>query len=161
MKKRYILLFFIVLFGGVIYIILQETPTMAPAPTDSPSTVGLGPDENKPQSAPLAYKDLIVIESPRANDKIGSAVTVRGRARGNWFFEASFPVTVTDRAGNILGQKYATAQGEWMTTDYVPFEGVISFNVPAGVTDGFIVFRKDNPSGEPQFDDAVSLPVRF
>lgn len=162
MKKRYVVLFFVILFGALIWLLATASmPKNAPAAPDAANTVDLGPSQNKPISTPLAYKDMIVIESPRTNDSIKSSVTVTGRARGNWFFEASFPVSITDSAGNVLGQKYATAQGEWMTTEYVPFEGTISFTVPAGVTNGYIVFRKDNPSGEPQFDDAVSLPVVF
>ncbi|MFZ4500286.1 MAG: Gmad2 immunoglobulin-like domain-containing protein [Minisyncoccia bacterium] len=161
MKKRYIVLFIVVLFAAVVYGIMREAPTIAPAPAGSPGAIGLGPEQNKPVSTPLAYKDLIVIESPRANDTIKSSVTVTGQARGNWFFEGSFPVSITDTAGNLIAQKYAIAQGEWMTTDYVPFEGKISFTVPTGVTNGYIVFRKDNPSGEARFDDAVSLPIVF
>ncbi|HEY0980002.1 MAG TPA: Gmad2 immunoglobulin-like domain-containing protein [Candidatus Paceibacterota bacterium] len=162
MKKRYVVLFFVMLFGALIWLLATTSmPANTPASPDAANTIDLGPGPSKPVSTPLIYKDMIVVESPRANDTIKSSVTVTGRARGNWFFEGSFPVSITDSAGNLIAQKYATANGEWMTTEYVPFEGTISFSVPAGVTNGYIVFRKDNPSGEPQFDDAVSLPVQF
>jgi len=113
--------------------------------------------------------NLIVVDEPRPFETIASPLTVRGRARGSWYFEASFPIILTDWDGRIIAQKYATAQGEWMTTDFVPFEGKLEFKSPVfeGADKdhfsrrGFIIFQKDNPSGLPEHDDALEIPVLF
>ncbi len=109
------------------------------------------------------YKDLIAVSLPPANGMVASPMTVRGEARGQWYFEASFPITVVDWDGVIIGEGYAEAQGDWMTTEYVPFEGTITFTVPKDTPyrRGAVIFKKDNPSGLPEHDDAFELPVLF
>jgi hypothetical protein len=112
------------------------------------------------QKSLFVYKDLIKISKPKTGDKISSPIAVAGEARGQWYFEASFPIQVLDEDGTILGSGPIQAQGEWMTTEFVPFSGEISFTKPKGQT-GSIVFKKDNPSGLPANDDSVSIPVKF
>jgi len=106
-------------------------------------------------------EENIVIYSPLEGSVISSPLRVSGQARGSWFFEASAPIEVLDENGVSIGQKYITAEGDWMTTDFVPFSGEVSFVVPAGVSSGLVVFKKDNPSGESKFDESVLVPVRF
>lgn len=103
----------------------------------------------------------IYIESPVSGAEISSPLTVSGVAKGPWFFEASFPLILTDWDGKIIAQSHATAQGEWMTTDYVRFSGTINFEKPTYGIRGTLVFRKDNPSGLPQNDDAREITVFF
>ncbi|MDO8676547.1 MAG: hypothetical protein Q7K16_02765, partial [Candidatus Azambacteria bacterium] len=45
--------------------------------------------------------NLIRIDSPRPNQILQSPLIIKGEARGNWFFEASFPVMLTDWDGRI------------------------------------------------------------
>ncbi len=111
-------------------------------------------------SSTIVYKDLIRISAPASNALVASPLTVRGEARGNWYFEASFPLKVLDANGTQIGVGYAQAEGEWMTTDYVPFLGTITFTAPTTTT-GMIVFEKDNPSGLPENSDEIRVPVRF
>ncbi|MEX2014127.1 MAG: Gmad2 immunoglobulin-like domain-containing protein, partial [Parcubacteria group bacterium] len=87
-------------------------------------------------------------------------ITVLGEARGNWYFEASFPVRVLDANGKELGRGIAQAEGEWMTTNFVPFRATVRFSPPTTET-GTVVFQKDNPSGLPEHDAEVKVPVRF
>lgn len=103
----------------------------------------------------------LFIDIPKENEIVQSPLMLSGRAPGNWFFEASAPVTITNWDGLIIGESYITAQGDWMTTDYVPFTGTLSFTNTEYGDYGFIIFRKDNASGEPQFDDAVEFKVMF
>ncbi len=109
----------------------------------------------------------IFIETPEKGGEISSPLTVSGVVKGPWFFEASFPIVLTDWDGKIIGQSYATAQGDWMTTDYVRFAGEIKFTKPENpgnqdyVKRGFLIFKKDNPSGLPQYDDSREIPVIF
>lgn len=107
-----------------------------------------------------SYKDLIEVDIPKPEASVTSPLVVEGRARGNWYFEASFPVEVLDEDGSSLGIGIAEAQGEWMTVEFVPFSGKVVFSKPKG-SEGTVVFRKDNPSGLPENDDSVSIPVIF
>jgi len=77
----------------------------------------------------LEKGDLIRIESPRPGQEIASPLTITGEARGTWYFEGDFPVVLTDWDGRIIAQHYATAQGEWMTEDFVPFSSELSFEL--------------------------------
>jgi len=105
--------------------------------------------------------DLIRLYNPRPNQIILSPLTITGEARGYWFFEASFPVILTDWDGLIIGQGIAQAEKEWMTDDFVPFKAKITFTKPNYKNNGTLILRKDNPSGLPQHDDALEIPVLF
>lgn len=106
---------------------------------------------------------FLILDTPTAESVIRSPLTVRGRARGTWFFEGSFPVVLTDWDGRIIAQVPAQAQGEWMTEDFVPFEATITFTNPAAVVSsrGALILKKDNPSGDPARDDAREITVFF
>ena len=80
--------------------------------------------------AKQSNNDLIHVTFPRSNDLVSSPLTVQGEARGNWYFEASFPVKLLDANGNVIAQTPAQAQGEWMTTDFVPFLAILEFAKP-------------------------------
>lgn len=104
--------------------------------------------------------DRIIITSPLPHALIQSPLVVQGKAWGMWYFEASFPVRILDANGMELAVVPAQAQGEWMTTEFVPFKATVVFETPMTTT-GTVVFEKDNPSGLPEYADAVSVPVRF
>jgi len=105
--------------------------------------------------------DDVVLYTPSRNANISSPLTISGKARGSWFFEASFPISLLDSEGNILGQGIAQAQGDWMTSDYVPFTATITFTADSQITNtvGTLVLQKDNPSGLPEHDDSLRVPV--
>ncbi len=103
----------------------------------------------------------IIVVSPLEDAVVSSPLTISGKAPGNWFFEASAPVSITDKDGLVIGQSYISAKGDWMTTEYVSFEGNIEFNANESDEYGFLVLKKDNPSGEPQFDDEVQYKIMF
>ncbi len=107
--------------------------------------------------------DLIQVNYPEPNSTIKSPLHIFGKARGTWFFEASFPIELKDINGNVLSQGIATADGEWMTTEFVDFTADLDFNIATGtsITIGELILKKDNPSGLPQNDDSISIPVRF
>lgn len=100
------------------------------------------------------------VSNPVANSVVKSPLTITGEASA-WYFEAEFPVQIEDTNGNLIAQSFVTAQKDWMTTDYVPFKGTLTFTVPPGVTEGKVVFKKANPSGLPQYDKSVAVPVKF
>lgn len=109
----------------------------------------------------LKKADMIRVSTPRPNQTISSPITITGQARGNWYFEASFPVVLTDGDGKIIAQGIAQAKSDWMTTEFVPFEATLIFTVDKNVYNnkGSLILRKDNPSGLPQNDDALEIPV--
>lgn len=109
---------------------------------------------------PFVYNDLVQVDAPQVGQVVKSPLLVKGLARGSWYFEASFPILLVDANGAELAVAPATALSEWMTTDYVPFEASLTFGTPT-TTNGELILRKDNPSGLPENDDEVRLPVRF
>lgn len=107
------------------------------------------------------HKDLIVLDTIHAGSYISSPVTIAGRARGSWFFEASFPISIVNWDGLIIGQGIAQAKSDWMTEEFVPFEATISFDKATYKNNGSIILQKDNPSGLPENDDALEIPIFF
>ena len=104
--------------------------------------------------------DLIQVQSPKPNEIVTSPLLISGEARGFWFFEASFPVSLYDANGKLLARGPAQADGEWMTENFVPFKLGLKFPAPETDT-GFLVLEKDNPSGLPENADEIRIPVRF
>lgn len=47
-----------------------------------------------------------------------------------------------------------------MTEEFVPFEAKIEFEILA-TSKGVLILEKDNPSGLPENDDQLRVPVRF
>jgi hypothetical protein len=105
-----------------------------------------------------ASADLIQVELPFPGAVTGKEFSVIGQARGNWFFEASFPIDLLDKDGNILVQTYATAQGEWMTTEFVPFKGEVKAPIEY-IGPATLVLKKDNPSDLREHDASISFPI--
>lgn len=104
--------------------------------------------------------DKIFVSQPLENTVIKSPLVVKGEARGNWYFEASFPVILIDGNGKEIAISPAQAKTDWMTTEFVPFEVSLSFQKPLTKT-GTLILKKDNPSGLPENDGSISIPVRF
>lgn len=104
--------------------------------------------------------DLISIKNPKNNQTISSPLIIKGEARGFWFFEASFPVRLYDGDGVLIGKGIAQAESDWMTEDFIPFSAEILFELPTTKT-GTLMLEKDNPSGLPEKDDYLRIPVRF
>lgn len=107
--------------------------------------------------------DKIKVTFPAPNATVTSPLIVKGEARGGWFFEASFPVVVTDWDGKIIGEGPAQAQGDWMTPDFVPFTATITFTTATTSysSKGTLILKKDNPSGLPENDDAIEIPINL
>lgn len=112
---------------------------------------------------PSTKRDLIEPITVRPGDTISSPLTVAGRARGMWYFEASFPVRLLDENSNNvpLDPPYITAGTDWMTTEFVPFSATLTFTPPPSGTRGTLIFQKDNPSGLPEYDDLLEFPIVF
>lgn len=99
-------------------------------------------------------------ENPRPNQTISSPLQIKGEARGSWFFEASFPAHLVDANGKELAVMPITAQGEWMTSNFVPYLGTMTFSTPQTPT-GTLILKRDNASGLPENDRELRIPVKF
>ena len=79
-----------------------------------------------------------------------------------WYFEASFPITLLSAAGSVIAQTTGQAQTDWMQSGvYIPFTATLTFTKPASGTTGTLLFKNDNPSGDPSKDIEFRVPVKF
>lgn len=101
--------------------------------------------------------DNITVDNPFPGAVTGKTFTVMGKARGSWYFEASFPILVLDKDGKTLAQGIAQAQSDWMTTEFVPFKANVK--VPESyIGKATLILKKDNPSGLVEKDASISFP---
>ncbi len=114
-----------------------------------------------------AKGDLITLTEPHPLEVVVNPLEIRGLARGNWYFEGSFPVILVNWDGLIIAEGVAKADGEWMTTDFVPYKAKLDFvspvkaDTPDFMVNGTLILKKDNPSGLPENDDTLEIPIRF
>lgn len=146
-----ILVIIILVLGS--YVLFKKTKS-SENPNNNP------PTNNQEEPAPQGIPNLIIITTPKSGGAVTSPLTVTGQARGNWYFEASFPIKIYDANDILLETAIAQAQGDWMTTEFVPFSAKINFIKP-NTEAGYIVFEKDNPSGLPEFDNQFKMPIKF
>ena len=107
----------------------------------------------------LQLTDQILISSPRPAQVIKSPLTIKGRARGGWFFEAEFTANLVDSHNDVIGSAILRADGDWMTQDFVPYSGVLTFTTTAKT--GKLLLEKANPSGLPENAKQLVIPVKF
>lgn len=154
MQKRYLLIIIIVLIAGAFWFIFQNSfnkEIIKKNPTLTSNTT------LTPEQPPAQIDNLITVESPLPGSVVGSPLVIKGQARGNWYFEASFPVELLGANNQVLAQGVAQAQGDWMTENYVPF--VVTLNYSSTETSGRLVLKKDNPSGDPSHDRSLVIPL--
>lgn len=175
-KTPIIIIVAIIIIIGLIITWAQSRKVLAPVVTNFEECVATGNPvmESYPRQCrygtetftegignELEKNDLIRLTNPRPNQIIQSPVIITGEARGTWFFEASFPVVLVNWDGLIIAQGIAQAKSDWMTTEFVPFEATLTFDVDKNAYSnrGSLILRKDNPSGLPEHDDALEIPV--
>lgn len=145
----------LVVIGAAVALVVLPSP--AAAPTDGVAT-------STPQ-APATLDDLIAVTAPLPGAAVSSPLTITGKARGSFYFEASFPVMLADWDGKIIAQGHATAQGDWMTGEYVPFTATLTYTTPApgdpSNNRGTLILKNDNPSGDPARSKTLEVPVVF
>ncbi len=140
-----IVLFFIIAALGWLVIVAPAPARIEPVATSTPDT-----------TEPLSARVSVYL--PTSGATVGQSFVVAGQAPGNWYFEASFPIQVRDKDNNKIGQTIGQAQSDWMTTELVSFTATMTLDTeyhgPAT-----LVLLKDNPSGLPEHDDSVSIPI--
>ena len=103
-------------------------------------------------------EDSIFITSPKPAADVTSTIVVHGFARGNWYFEAVFPMVVLNQSGLVIGQGQGKAGADWTTNSFVPFTAEVDLQTPyTGAAE--VILKNDNASGDPARDASVSFPV--
>ena len=165
MQKTIRIFLLILIIHGIVALFTQKiwVPKLVEKILSSEAPQVISPNINSDTSDASKKADLIRLDTPKPNQIISSPLKVTGVARGYWFFEASFPVVLVNWDGLIVAEGIATAKGDWMTTDFVPFEANLTFVVDKEVYSnrGALILRKDNPSGLPANDDALEIPIMF
>lgn len=105
--------------------------------------------------------DSPVISNIIENQVLSSPIKIEGKARGNWFFEGSFPIDLIDGRDNLIGNAIAKADGEWMTTDYVNFTATLEYTKSTSTDSALLIFSKDNPSDNADLDESIYIPVKL
>ena len=64
--------------------------------------------------------------------------------------------------GGVIAHGHAEAQGDWMTSEYVPFTATLTFTQqPSPGLAGTLILKNDNPSGDPTKEKELDIPVTF
>src|SRR4030042_4184450 len=59
-----------------------------------------------------------------------------------------------------MAMAVAQAKSDWMTENFVPFKAELIFSAPP-TEKGTLVLEKDNPSGLPENEDELIVPIKF
>ena len=164
-KGKIVAFIVIILIATAVVLILQPfstqmvgpqigdpTPTLTPTATSTPTPTGM---------SSTTVAGLIHVTSPKNDAELLSPFTVKGEARGTWYFEASFPVQLKNDKGVVVASGPAQAQGDWMTENFVPFTITLSFKRQVAGSKGTLILHRDNPSGLPQNEGSLEIPVVF
>jgi hypothetical protein len=149
MKRTFFTVVVVILVAAVlagIYILRFRSDRPAATPT--------------PSATPFS-DSVLQVDSPLPGAHITSPLVITGRAISNWYFEASFPIYLTDWDGKIIAQTHAEAQTDWMMPGWVPFKATLVFTAPAYGDHGTLIFHNDNPSGDSIRDQAREITVYF
>lgn len=125
----------------------------------APEPVVVPKQEPQKEEVTMHSSGNIFVTLPKKNELVPSTFTVAGSARGFWYFEASFPVSVLGGDGTVLWRGIATADGEWMTENFVPFTFEVTLPKNSTSTSGILRLHKDDHSGENP--DMLDVPIRF
>ena len=117
-------------------------------------------DPLKTEGSNKTIKNLLKVENPVPGQFIQSPLKIYGEARGYWFFEADATAELLDENLQKISETNTTAIGQWMTEDWVPFSGIMTFEKPATVN-GFLVLHKANASGLKEHEMSDTIPVKF
>jgi len=138
---------------------LFATPASAPTVTTTATTTSqTASSSSTSPTQPAPLDQSVVVTSPLQNATVSHTFTVAGQAPNVWFNEAVFPIQVRDANDDVIGAAQGQAQGDWTVQGPVTFTSEVtvdaSYEGPAT-----LILLKDNPSGLPQNDDSVTIPI--
>lgn len=132
---------------------LPEATTTPSQVATTTQMVGTSTTQQEPLSARVA------VLSPGPGGVVDKTFTVTGKAPGPWFSEAQFPIQVRNANGDIIGDGSAHTDGNWQSDDVVPFTADVTISDPTYKGAVRLILMRDNPSGMPENDDAVEIPI--
>ncbi len=107
------------------------------------------------------YSSQLELTSPKPGSEIKSPLTVIGRLKGGWFFEANAGLALLDQNKQPITVTNIMATTDWMTADWVSFKGTVGFPVEYKGKSGYLQISNDNPSGMPENEKKILVPVLF
>jgi len=106
----------------------------------------------------LGNKDDLVSFSIAPGAFVSGNMAINGTVKNAYFFEGNILVNVLDANKNLLKTGYGTATTDWMTSGPVSFKADIDFS-GLSVGPAYIEIHNDNPSGLPENDKSILIPV--
>lgn len=125
----------------------QSSPVLSPTPAAT-----IEPVTNIDQNS-------VTLEIPTVGQTVSTPFTVRGQAPGSWFFEGQLVGKLLDTNGDLITTAPLMADGEWMTTEMVTFEGAMSYSSLNTLTEAILRIENDNPSGLEEMQKFAEFPV--
>lgn len=113
-----------------------------------------------PSVTPLPSASPVIILSPNISEALKSPQKIIGLIDKSWVFEGSFPVELFDSQYRSLVKVTGLAPN-WLEDDskYTNFTATLNFST--NQTNGYLKFKNDNPSGLPQNNKYIDIPVFF
>ena len=113
-----------------------------------------------PTVTPIPSLSPVVILSPNLTLPLKSPQKIIGLIDKSWVFEASFPLELFDSQLRSLFRGTASAPN-WLDKDstYTDFSANIKFSTKK--PNGFLLIKNDNPSGIPENNKSIQIPVIF
>lgn len=105
------------------------------------------------------FPEGLELSTPLPGDTVSFPLSVSGKARGYWYFEGDFQLALYHKQ-QVVAESYVSAQGAWMTTNFVAFKGQINPNepLPPGAT-LTLMLHGANPSGLKQNERHFKVPL--
>jgi spore germination protein GerM len=163
MKKNYLLIvvgILIIIVGIMAFFLMKDDETNSGGSLNNNQQQNANTAINTNYNTNSSAQGDIQVTQPLPGETVTSPLTIEGRAKGNWFFEAVFPVQIVDQDNNQIGYGNAEAIGDWQSENYVNFSAQIIFT-KGTATDGFIVLQNANPSGLKDLEKESRIPISF
>jgi len=138
----------VALLGGAVFLLNRKTPQIEP--------ISITPNITQPEA--LGNKDDLIFFLIASGSNVSGKIDANGILKGGYFFEGNLPISILDANKNVLRITNGTATADWMTIEPVPFKTNLDFtNLPPGPA--YIQIHNDNPSGLPENDKFILIPV--
>ncbi len=101
----------------------------------------------------------IEVTEPLIGESVDCPLHVSGRARGPWFFEASFSAELVGENAEIIATSKVQAMDNWMTEEYVPFQFDLYYETD--LDSATLILRKSNTSGLVKNELFLEIPLNI
>ena len=152
---KVLVVIFAVIIIALLWVLFFYNPVKAPS--------GTTPSGTRAPAAIVSGDGTLTIatSSLQPGMAVASPLALEGTVTGGgWFFEATFPIEIVGADGTVLGATTARAGSDWASTGTVPWSATLTFAAPRG-SSGYVLFKSDNPSGDPSKGKTFQVPVIF